>query len=146
MGAPGPAVNSQTLRIAVHSVGSVDSPIPGALVTLRLTRGASRERRLANDRGVATFRLAPGLYSARIDAIGHRGTVLAVAMSDTGLQILEVGLVPEPFALPSVDIRGTLPVQCKASQSEAEMTSRLWDAARKTLQTVELSRRHGLRE
>ncbi len=138
--APAQGLSAQVLKVAVLTQGPEARPIPGALVTVRQGQGGVPDRRLADDGGVALFRLAPGSYSARIDAIGHRGVVVVVEVPGVGTKLLEVGLVPEPFALPSVDVRGTLPALCRASAREAQFASRLWEAARKTLESVELAR------
>ncbi len=136
------AAEGRAQQISVRVVHAGEgTPLAGALVSLRSMDGVVQVRALTGSEGRITFRApAPGRYVPRADAIGYRGVDGQPVDLGGEVQTVEFALEPAPFALEELVVGANRSVVCNMRAESAQLTSRVWEEARKALFGTVLTR------
>lgn len=110
------SAHAQELRGTVRDSSSA-RPIPGAVILLLGTDGATLGRNITNERGEYRIALSPAITRARFLRLGFRPRELPIPAATTGVAHLDVSMVTIPQMLEAVKVNAN--TMCPRRSDEA---------------------------
>src|SRR5262249_32912293 len=95
---PRSTAHAQELRGVVRDSMS-RQPIPGAVILLLDSTGATLGRNITNERGVYRVALSPGMTRVHLQRIGFRPRDAAIPRVESGVATLDMSMVMIPHLL-----------------------------------------------